>query len=64
MGNATLNRFFCLHYLLPFCVALLMVLHLVILHETSSSNEVKIQLDINDRISFFPYFAVKDIFAV
>jgi len=41
-----------------------MVLHLVILHETSSSNEVKIQLDINDRISFFPYFAVKDIFAV
>lgn len=64
IGNATLNRFFCLHYLLPFVVAVLVLVHLIVLHDTSSTNEVKIQLDIEDRISFFPYFAVKDIFIV
>jgi quinol-cytochrome oxidoreductase complex cytochrome b subunit len=64
IGNATLNRFFCLHYLLPFIVAILLLVHLIVLHDTSSSTEVKIQLDIEDRISFFPFFAVKDLFVV
>lgn len=64
IGNATLNRFFCLHYLLPFVIAVVVIVHLILLHETSSSTEVKVQLDLPDRISFFPYFAIKDLFVI
>lgn len=53
-----------MHYLLPFIVAVLVLVHLIVLHDTSSSTEVKIQLDIEDRISFFPFFAIKDLFVI
>lgn len=62
VGNATLSRFFCLHYLLPFIVLVVMFMHLILLHDTSSSTEVKIHLEDDDRISFFPFFAAKDLF--
>ena len=64
VNNATLTRFFCLHYLLPFIVAIFAILHLVLLHQTSSSNELKISASIENRILFFPYFVVKDLFGV
>ncbi len=64
VGNATLSRFFCLHYLLPFIVLVIMCIHLMLLHESSSSTEVKIHLDDDDRISFFPFFAIKDLFVI
>lgn len=64
VNNATLNRFFCLHYLLPFIIFVLMMLHLFLLHQTSSSNELKIRSSIENRILFYPYFIIKDIFTV
>lgn len=64
INNATLNRFFCLHFLLPFLVALLVCLHLILLHQTSSTTELQIKLNLNSKISFFPYFIIKDLVTV
>jgi ubiquinol-cytochrome c reductase cytochrome b subunit len=60
VDNATLNRFFSLHYLLPFLIAGLALLHLVLLHMEGSSNPLGICSKI-DRVGFYPYFVVKDI---
>lgn len=62
VSNATLNRFFCLHYLLPFLLFILMILHLILLHQSSSSNELKLRSYYENRILFYPYFIIKDIF--
>jgi ubiquinol-cytochrome c reductase cytochrome b subunit len=59
VGNSTLSRFFSLHYLFPFIVILLVVFHLVFLHEQKSSNPLGIQSG-NDKIPFHPYFSIKD----
>jgi len=59
VGNSTLNRFFSLHYLFPFIVALLVVFHLVFLHEQKSSNPLGLQ-NSPDKIPFHPYFSAKD----
>ena len=64
VNNATLNRFFCLHYLIPFIIVVFMLLHLILLHQTSSSNELSINPGIESRILFYPYFIIKDIFGV
>ena len=61
IDNATLNRFFSLHYLLPFIIAGLVLTHLSILHIIGSTNPLGICSKI-DRISFYPYFYVKDLF--
>jgi ubiquinol-cytochrome c reductase cytochrome b subunit len=53
-----------LHFLLPFIVALLVCLHLVLLHQTSSTTELQVKLNINSKISFFPYFIIKDLVTV
>jgi len=59
--NATLTRFFTLHFLLPFILAALSAVHLLFLHETGSSNPLG--LDSNfDKSPFHPYFSVKDLF--
>merc|ERR1712038_1685732 len=59
--NATLTRFFTLHFLLPFILAALSATHLLFLHETGSSNPLG--LDSNfDKRPFHPYFSVKDLF--
>lgn len=63
VDNATLNRFFSLHYLLPFILAALAGLHIVILHISGSNNPLGIR-SVNDYIQFHPYFSVKDIFSV
>lgn len=62
MGNATLNRFFSLHYLMPFIIAGLVVIHLIILHSEGSNNPLGINANV-DTISFYPYFYVKDLFS-
>lgn len=64
INNATLNRFFCLHFLAPFVVLLLVVLHFILLHQVGSSTELKVATAVNNKISFFPYFIVKDIFTI
>jgi ubiquinol-cytochrome c reductase cytochrome b subunit len=62
VSNATLNRFFSLHYLMPFLIAGLTLLHLSLLHKDGSNNPLGINTNI-DTIPFYPYFYVKDLFA-
>nr|QWB85831.1 cytochrome b [Typodryas sp. N143] len=60
VDNATLNRFFTLHFLLPFIVSALVIVHLLFLHQTGSTNPLGLNSNI-DKIPFHPYFSFKDI---
>lgn len=62
VGNATLIRFFSLHYLLPFIILGLIGLHLILLHTVVSTNPIQVSSE--SKIPFHPYFVVKDLFAV
>jgi quinol-cytochrome oxidoreductase complex cytochrome b subunit len=62
VDNPTLNRFFSLHYLCPFLIAGAVILHLTLLHQNGSNNPLGRSI-VNDRISFYPYLYVKDVFA-
>jgi len=62
VDNPTLNRFFSLHYLLPFVIAGVAGLHLVLLHQHGSNNPLGID-SATYKISFYPYFYVKDMFS-
>nr|WGO58079.1 cytochrome b [Rhabdoblatta omei] len=61
VDNATLNRFFTFHFLLPFIVAAMVMIHLLFLHQTGSNNPMGLNSNI-DKIPFHPYFSVKDTF--
>lgn len=63
VANPTLNRFFSLHFLLPFLIAGLSLIHLGLLHKEGSNNPVGSDTGI-DEITFYPYFVSKDIFAL
>nr|YP_009471914.1 cytochrome b [Triphoturus mexicanus]AVI26006.1 cytochrome b [Triphoturus mexicanus] len=60
VDNATLTRFFAFHFLLPFIVAAMTMIHLIFLHETGSNNPAGVNSDA-DKISFHPYFSYKDL---
>ena len=60
VSQPTLNRFFSLHFLLPILVACLALAHLILLHQTGSSNPLGVTAD-KDKIKFFPYIVVKDL---
>jgi ubiquinol-cytochrome c reductase cytochrome b subunit len=60
--NATLNRFFSLHYLLPFVLLGLVILHIAVLHQEGSSNPLGVNGQEVEKIDFYPYFYVKDLF--
>jgi len=60
VDNATLNRFFAIHFLLPFVIAAIAFLHLVFLHQTGSTNPLGINSD-RDRIPFHNYYSTKDL---
>ena len=60
VNNATLNRFFSLHYLLPFLLAALAVAHLIALHTHGSNNPNGISSN-GDRLAMHPYFTFKDL---
>nr|YP_009944119.1 cytochrome b [Dicrurus megarhynchus]QOD95963.1 cytochrome b [Dicrurus megarhynchus] len=60
VDNPTLTRFFALHFLLPFVIAGLTLVHLTFLHETGSNNPLGIPSDC-DKIPFHPYYSIKDI---
>jgi ubiquinol-cytochrome c reductase cytochrome b subunit len=62
VDNATLNRFYSLHYLMPFIIAGLTIVHLSLLHTVGSNNPLGINTNL-DSIPFYPYFYVKDLFA-
>nr|WAB21732.1 cytochrome b [Melipotes ater] len=60
VDNPTLTRFFALHFLLPFAIVGLTLVHLTFLHETGSNNPLGIPSDC-DKIPFHPYYSIKDI---
>nr|YP_010729356.1 cytochrome b [Sternolophus rufipes]WED07061.1 cytochrome b [Sternolophus rufipes] len=60
VDNATLTRFFTLHFLLPFVIAALVMIHLLALHQTGSNNPLGLNSNL-DKIPFHPYFSIKDI---
>jgi quinol-cytochrome oxidoreductase complex cytochrome b subunit len=62
VSNPTLNRFLSLHYLLPFLIAGVTIIHLSLLHKDGSNNPLGINTNV-DIISFYPYFYVKDLLA-
>nr|AHN95697.1 cytochrome b [Trigonotylus caelestialium] len=57
--NATLNRFFALHFLLPFIISAMVMIHLLFLHQTGSNNPMGMNSNY-DKIPFHPYFSIKD----
>nr|AXS65739.1 cytochrome b [Staphylinoidea sp. 8 KM-2017] len=60
IDNATLTRFFALHFILPFIISALVMIHLLYLHQTGSNNPLGTNSNI-DKISFHPYFSIKDL---
>nr|ABU68805.1 cytochrome b [Emballonura raffrayana] len=60
VDKATLTRFFTFHFLLPFIIAALVMVHLLFLHETGSNNPTGIPSN-TDMIPFHPYYTIKDI---
>nr|UXW90889.1 cob [Succineidae gen. n. sp. z RM-2021] len=63
VGQSTLNRFFSLHFLLPFIILILSVVHLIFLHDKGSTNLLG-NLAHSSKISFHPYFSIKDLVGV
>ena len=61
VSNATLNRFFSLHYLFPFVLALLVIIHIVLLHENGSNSPIGINSN-SDKVPFHSYFSYKDAY--
>ncbi len=65
VDNPTLNRFFSLHYLMPFVIIGAVVLHLVALHRFGSNNPLGIDAKgPQDKIPFHPYYTIKDLFGL
>jgi ubiquinol-cytochrome c reductase cytochrome b subunit len=75
VNNATLNRFFSLHFFLPFIILALVLIHLMYLHDSGHSNplgvkqfqfnvNIKENYDTIENVSFFPYFIYNDFFGV
>lgn len=60
VSNATLTRFFTFHFICPFIIFALVIIHLLFLHQTGSSNPLGLIINI-DKIHFHPYFSFKDL---
>ena len=65
VDNPTLNRFFALHYLMPFLIVGVVILHLVALHRFGSNNPLGIDTrGPQDTVPFHPYYTIKDFFGL
>uniref|UniRef100_UPI0022FD7D38 cytochrome b n=1 Tax=Cladonia strepsilis TaxID=174076 RepID=UPI0022FD7D38 len=64
VNNATLNRFFALHFVLPFILAALVLMHMIVLHEKAGSGNPLGVTASYDRIAFAPYFVFKDLITI
>jgi ubiquinol-cytochrome c reductase cytochrome b subunit len=71
VDNATLNRFFSLHYLIPFVIVGLVAVHIWAFHTTGNSNPTGVEVRrkskaeaSKDTVPFWPYFVMKDLFAL
>lgn len=60
IDNATLTRFYRFHFILPFIILAFVIIHLIFLHQTGSSNQLGVNRNI-DKIPFHPYYSIKDI---
>nr|YP_009108159.1 cytochrome b [Panopea globosa]AIU56068.1 cytochrome b [Panopea globosa] len=63
VSDATLKRFFVLHYIIPFVVSGLVVLHIIFLHSTGSNNPLGVSSDA-DKVPFHNYFTIKDLIGI
>lgn len=63
IDNATLTRFFTLHFLLPFIIRAMVIIHLLFLHQTGRNNPLGTKSNY-DKIPFHPYFSIKDIIRI
>nr|WCL18769.1 cytochrome b [Raymondia sp. A GC-2023a] len=61
VDNATLTRFFTFHFILPFIILAMTMIHLMFLHETGSNNPMGLNSNC-DKIPFHPYYSTKDLF--
>lgn len=61
VGNPTLVRFFSFHFILPFIILFIVLLHLIFLHTRGSGNPLGLNRD-KDKVSFHPYFVLKDLY--
>lgn len=65
VDNPTLNRFFSLHYLLPFMLAAIVGLHIWAFHEAGNNNPTGVEpKDAQDSVAFTPYYTIKDLYAI
>ncbi|HEV7346049.1 MAG TPA: cytochrome b N-terminal domain-containing protein [Devosia sp.] len=65
VGNPTLNRFFSLHYMLPFVIAAVVALHIWALHVPGNNNPIGVDVkDKRDTLPFHPYYTMKDAFGM
>nr|YP_009364873.1 cytochrome b [Choroedocus violaceipes]ARJ31483.1 cytochrome b [Choroedocus violaceipes] len=63
VDNATLNRFFTFHFVLPFMIVAMAAIHLFFLHQTGSNNPLGLNSNI-EKIPFHPYFTFKDLITI
>lgn len=63
VDNATLHRFYTIHFVLPFITAIVVIIHIALLHQHGSSNPLGVCTDL-DTVAFYPYFVLKDIFGL
>ena len=64
VNNATLNRFFALHFVLPFILAALAIMHLIAVHETAGASNPTGLPGYYDRVPFAPYYIFKDLITI
>nr|YP_010534089.1 cytochrome b [Amblyomma sparsum]UXX50184.1 cytochrome b [Amblyomma nuttalli] len=63
VDNNTLIRFFSLHFILPFILLMMSLIHIILIHEKGSSNPLGSSMNI-DKIPFHPYFSIKDLLGI
>nr|APC60866.1 cytochrome b [Diplomys labilis] len=63
VDKATLTRFFAFHFILPFIITAMVMIHLLFLHETGSNNPSGLDSN-SDKIPFHPYYTMKDILGI
>lgn len=63
MAKSTLIRFYCLHFVLPFIIFALVILHVLFLHQPGSTNPLGLKV-IRDKTYFGPYYIIKDILSI
>lgn len=63
VGNPTLNRFFSFHYIMPFIIVGLVIVHIILLHEHGSNNPLGVDGNV-DKMPFHPYSTFKDVFGL